>query len=169
MKESGSPPRHPGNSSKRCVPKPSKTGENRLRPEYSGHIFEGQVPPVPKRASSPISEEDRSRSRTRTLLSVVLILLVVAGAINGALFSGLAGDCDNGGDTSGGCMPGGADSKSDCSPSISCTMSNRVNIVDRMESKGLTWKAWAEDLPSSNPCTGTDAYPGFSTVRHFPF
>ncbi len=87
MKESGSPPRHPGNSSKRCVPKPSKTSENRSRPEYSGHIFEGQVPPVAKRASGPMSEEDRSTSRARTLLSVVLILLIVAGAINGALFS----------------------------------------------------------------------------------
>ncbi len=252
MKESGSPLRHLGNSSKRSVPKPSKTGENRLRPAYSGHIFEGQVPPVAKRASGPMSEEDRSTSRARTLLSVVLMLLVVAGAINGALFSspstrresgvppgaqfayivtilmenngvcnvltscggaapyltslsqnyslagscqsnsacssggytavdhpslpnylslfsGLAGDCRNGGDTTGGCMPSGGDSTSDCTPSISCTMSGTVNIVDRIEAAGLTWKAWAEDLPSSNPCTGADAYPGFSTVRHFPF
>ena len=66
-------------------------------------------------------------------------------------------------------MPSGGDSTSDCTPSISCTMSGTVNIVDRIEAAGLTWKAWAEDLPSSNPCTGTDAYPGFSTVRHFPF
>lgn len=84
-----------------------------------------------------------------------------------ALFGGLAGDCGNNGGATGGCMTGGGDSTSDCSPSSTCTMGANLNLVDRLEGAGLTWKAFSEDL--GTPCDGTDPYPGFGTVRHFPF
>jgi len=84
-----------------------------------------------------------------------------------AMLGGLAGDCGNNGGATGGCMTGGADSSSDCSPSSSCTMGANLNLVDRLEGAGLTWKAYAEDL--GTPCDGTDLYPGFGSVRHFPF
>ncbi len=86
-----------------------------------------------------------------------------------AQFSGLAGDCSNNGNTTGGCMAGGASSTTDCSPSSTCTMGADPNLVDRLEDAGLTWSAYAEDLPTSNPCNGTNIYPTFTGVRHFPF
>ncbi len=85
-----------------------------------------------------------------------------------AMFSGLAGDCNNGGYTIGGCMTGGASSTSDCSPSSTCTMGNKTNLVDSLEGAGKTWSAYAEDL--STPCSGASGtYPSFTGSRHFPF
>lgn len=51
--------------------------------------------------------------------------------------------------------------------SNSCTSSawKSVNLVDRIESVGLNWKAYMEDMPSS--CYGSDA--GNYAVRHDPF
>ena len=84
-----------------------------------------------------------------------------------AMIGGLAGDCSNGGGATGGCMTGGGDSTSDCSPSSSCTMGANINLVDRFEAAGLSWKAYSEDV--GTPCNGSNLYPGFGTVRHFPF
>src|SRR6266487_6597653 len=49
------------------------------------------------------------------------------------------------------CLTGGNNyfSGLDCSPSGSCTTSNS-SIVDVIESAGLTWRAYMEDMPS--PC-----------------
>jgi len=49
------------------------------------------------------------------------------------------------------CLTGGNNyfSGIDCSPSVSCSTSNS-SIVDRVESAGLTWKAYLEDMPA--PC-----------------
>ncbi len=81
-----------------------------------------------------------------------------------ALFSGT---------TNGGGNAGSSNSSPDCSPSSSCTGGSTPNLVDRLEAKGLTWSAYAADLgppiQSSNQCTGTNPYPSFNTVRHFPF
>jgi len=55
---------------------------------------------------------------------------------------------------------------SDCDPTT-CPVS-APNIIDKIESAGLTWKAWAEDYPVSQGCslsTGNGAY----APRHFPF
>jgi hypothetical protein len=54
-----------------------------------------------------------------------------------ALFSDLAGDCNNGGAATGGCMATGQSSTTDCSPTpgTSCWMGNAINLVDRLEAK----------------------------------
>ncbi len=54
----------------------------------------------------------------------------------------------------------------DCLPT-QCPL-NATNIVDRLESAGLTWKAWAEDYPISQGCNTTAANDTYSP-RHFPF
>jgi len=48
-------------------------------------------------------------------------------------------------------------------------MGTKQNLVDRLEASALSWSAYGEDLPASNPCNGSNLYPSFSTVRHFPF
>src|SRR5712664_2537710 len=49
------------------------------------------------------------------------------------------------------CLTGGSNyfSGTNCSPTGSCTTTNS-SIVDRVESAGLTWKAYMEDMPT--PC-----------------
>jgi len=67
-------------------------------------------------------------------------------------------------------------STSDCSPGPGCTASAAPNLVDTLEARGLTWKAYMEDYPSScgSQCSpgscflgdnGTGAY----AARHDPF
>jgi phosphatidylinositol-3-phosphatase len=67
-------------------------------------------------------------------------------------------------------------SKADCSPNPGCNAGNAANLVDSLESRGLTWKAYMEDYPSNcgSQCsnggcflgdTGTGAY----VARHDPF
>jgi acid phosphatase len=81
-----------------------------------------------------------------------------------SLFCGLAGDCNNGGGATGGCMTGGGDSTSDCSsqPGGACSMGATHNLVDLLEGAGLTWQAWNEN--AAMPC---DISAG--NVRHVPF
>jgi phosphatidylinositol-3-phosphatase len=67
-------------------------------------------------------------------------------------------------------------STADCNPGPGCFAGNAANLVDRLETHGLTWKAYMEDYPSScgSQCSsggcfmgdkGTDAY----AARHDPF
>ncbi|OLE70368.1 hypothetical protein AUF78_06970 [archaeon 13_1_20CM_2_51_12] len=67
-------------------------------------------------------------------------------------------------------------SKADCNPSPRCSAGNASNIVDSLENRGLSWKAYMEDYPSScgSQCspgncflgnTGTSGY----VARHNPF
>jgi acid phosphatase len=51
----------------------------------------------------------------------------------------------------------------DCSPAA-CPV-NATNLMDRIESAGLSWKAYMESMPSA--CATTDAYP--YAVKHNPF
>lgn len=44
---------------------------------------------------------------------------------------------------------------SDCSPSV-CPV-KAINVMDRIEGAGLSWKAYMEGMPAS--CTTSDAYP----------
>ena len=48
-------------------------------------------------------------------------------------------------------------SQSDCNPGPSCTAGNAANIVDRLDARDLTWKAYMEGYPSS---CGTQCSPG---------
>jgi len=52
----------------------------------------------------------------------------------------------------------------DCSPGTSCHVST-PNLVDRLEAKGLTWKAYLQSMGA--PCRKTDA--GAYVVHHDPF
>ena len=62
----------------------------------------------------------------------------------------------------------------DCSPGPDCTAGSAPNLVDSLENRGLTWKAYMEDYPSS---CGSHCSPGgcFLTdssqyaARHDPF
>ena len=69
------------------------------------------------------------------------------------------------------CLTGGSDFGCpgyDGNPnSNACTGAawNAPSIVDRLEAGGLSWKAYAEDMPSA--CYGTNA--GLYAVRHNPF
>jgi PKD repeat protein len=78
-----------------------------------------------------------------------------------ALVSGLAGDCGNPAPNTGGCLSGGGDSISDSGPTApsGSYSSNAVNIVDRLESNGLTWDAYFEG--SSGGCDQS-----FGTAYH---
>ena len=78
-----------------------------------------------------------------------------------ALVSGLAGDCSNPSPNIGGCLSGGGDSTSDSGPTApsGSYSSDAVNIVDRLESNGLTWDAYYEG--SSGGCDRS-----FGTAYH---
>ncbi len=54
----------------------------------------------------------------------------------------------------------------DCYPT-QCPVS-AVNIVDRIEGAGLTWKAWAEDYPVSQGCNLSPSNAQYNS-KHFPF
>ena len=65
-------------------------------------------------------------------------------------------------------------SKSDCSPGPGCSAGSSLNLVDRLESRGLTWKAYMENYPSScglqcspGACFTGDS--GLYAARHNPF
>jgi len=78
-----------------------------------------------------------------------------------ALVSGLAGDCSNPSPNIGGCLSGGGDSTGDSGPTApsGSYSSDAVNIVDRLESNGLTWDAYYEG--SSGGCDQS-----FGTAYH---
>ena len=68
----------------------------------------------------------------------------------------------------------------DCGPSGdtgACTTGNTTNLVDRLEAAQLTWKAYAEDYPSSvagkahstGGCYLGEEGPGNFYARHLPF
>jgi hypothetical protein len=58
-------------------------------------------------------------------------------------------------------------SNTDCNPGPACS-TNATNIVDRLESASLTWKAFAEDYPISSGCyAGGDL--GSFISHHLPF
>src|ERR1700756_1525508 len=70
----------------------------------------------------------------------------------------------------------GSWSKTDCNPGPGCSAGGAANIVDSLENRGLSWKAYMEDYPSScgSQCSpgncfvgdnGTGQYP----ARHDPF
>ncbi len=50
----------------------------------------------------------------------------------------------------------------------SCNAGGQTNLVDRLESAGLTWKAYAENYPVTQGCT-TAGSSGSWYARHFPF
>ena len=58
----------------------------------------------------------------------------------------------------------GGETSGDCSPGSSCHVST-PNLVDRLEAKGLTWKAYLQSMGA--PCRKTDA--GAYVVHHDPF
>lgn len=67
-------------------------------------------------------------------------------------------------------------SASDCSPGPGCNAGAAPNIVDRLESRGLTWKAYMEDYPTScepqcspGGCFLGDTGSGQYAARHDPF
>ncbi len=67
-------------------------------------------------------------------------------------------------------------SKADCSPGPDCSAGNAPNIVDGLESRGLTWKAYMEDYPSNcgsqcsnGGCFLGDTGTGTYVARHDPF
>ena len=65
-------------------------------------------------------------------------------------------------------------SKSDCSPGPGCGAGSASNIVDRLESHGLTWKAYMENYPSDcgSYCSPGNCFTGDSglyAARHNPF
>src|SRR2546426_241454 len=75
--------------------------------------------------------------------------------------SGLAGDCGSPAPNTGGCLSGGGDSKSDSGPTApgGSYWSNALNMVDRLETSGLTWDAYLEG--SSGSCDNS-----FETAYH---
>jgi acid phosphatase len=67
-------------------------------------------------------------------------------------------------------------SKADCSPAPGCNAGTASNIVDSLEKRDLTWKAYMEDYPSScgihcspGSCFIGDTGTGKYAVRHNPF
>lgn len=65
-------------------------------------------------------------------------------------------------------------SAGDCGPAPSCSAGAASNIVDSLESKGLSWKAYMEDYPSScgSQCSPGGCFLGDSgsyAARHNPF
>jgi phosphatidylinositol-3-phosphatase len=67
-------------------------------------------------------------------------------------------------------------SKADCNPGPGCFAGNASNLVDSLESRGLTWKAYMEDYPStcgsqcsSGGCFLGDTGTGLYAARHDPF
>jgi phosphatidylinositol-3-phosphatase len=70
----------------------------------------------------------------------------------------------------------GSWSKTDCNPSPGCTAGGAPNIVDSLENRGLSWKAYMEDYPSScgshcspGNCFVGDTGTGQYAARHDPF
>lgn len=65
-------------------------------------------------------------------------------------------------------------SKADCSPSPGCSAGNATNLVDSLENRGLSWKAYMEDYPSScgSQCSPGNCFvgdTGLYAARHDPF
>lgn len=67
-------------------------------------------------------------------------------------------------------------SKADCNPSPGCGAGNASNIVDSLENRGLSWKAYMEDYPSNcgsycspGNCFLGDTGTGQYAARHDPF
>ena len=67
-------------------------------------------------------------------------------------------------------------SKADCSPSPGCSAGNASNLVDSLENRGLSWKAYMEDYPpncgshcSPGNCFLGDIGTGQYAARHDPF
>src|SRR5207245_6201108 len=67
-------------------------------------------------------------------------------------------------------------SKGDCNPNPACSAGNASNIVDSLENRGLSWKAYMEDYPSScgSHCSPGNCFldntgPGHYAARHNPF
>jgi len=60
---------------------------------------------------------------------------------------------------------GGFDDTSTNNDGVCCFFENQLNLIDRIESAGLTWQAFAEDAGNPGTCS-------FSPPRsgdHFPF
>ena len=65
-------------------------------------------------------------------------------------------------------------SKADCSPSPGCNAGNASNLVDSLENRGLSWKAYMEDYPSNcgSHCSPGNCFLGDTgqyAARHDPF
>lgn len=67
-------------------------------------------------------------------------------------------------------------SKSDCNPGPNCFAGNATNIVDSLEGRGLTWKAYMENYPSNcgSQCSAGGCFMGNNVTggyvsRHDPF
>ncbi len=67
-------------------------------------------------------------------------------------------------------------STSDCTPSRRCSAGAALNIIDRIEGAGLTWRAYMEDYPSNcgiscspGNCYLGDVGTGNYRARHDPF
>ncbi|OLB68330.1 hypothetical protein AUI06_11395 [archaeon 13_2_20CM_2_52_21] len=67
-------------------------------------------------------------------------------------------------------------SKADCNPSPGCSAGNASNIVDSLENRGLSWKAYMEDYPSNcgSQCSPGNCFLGNTgaggyVARHDPF
>ena len=67
-------------------------------------------------------------------------------------------------------------SKVDCNPGPTCFAGNATNIVDSLETRGLTWKAYMEDYPSNcgSQCSTGGCFMGNNVSggyvsRHDPF
>jgi phosphatidylinositol-3-phosphatase len=70
----------------------------------------------------------------------------------------------------------GSWSKTDCNPGPVCSAGDAPNIVDSLENRGLSWKAYMEDYPSScgshcspGNCFVGDTGTGQYAARHDPF
>jgi len=67
-------------------------------------------------------------------------------------------------------------SSSDCSPRPGCSAGSAPNLVDSLEDRGLTWKSYMEDYPSTcgSHCSPADCFTGdggtgLYAARHDPF
>jgi phosphatidylinositol-3-phosphatase len=70
----------------------------------------------------------------------------------------------------------GSWSKTDCNPGPGCSAGGAPNIVDSLENRGLSWKSYMEDYPSScgshcspGNCFLGDTGTGQYAARHNPF
>jgi acid phosphatase len=70
----------------------------------------------------------------------------------------------------------GSWSKGDCNPRPGCGAGNAPNIIDSLENRGLSWKVYMEDYPSScgNQCSPGNCFLGDNgtgqyAARHDPF
>lgn len=67
-------------------------------------------------------------------------------------------------------------SAADCSPGPGCNAGSATNLVDSLDTRGLTWKAYMEDYPTScgsqcspGGCFMGDTGSGHYAARHDPF